>query len=288
MGALERRNDPLQPRGPLEGIERLLVGDGEVAGAALIAQPRVLGPRAGVVQSGGDRVGLEDLAVLVLHDRRVGAVEDPGRAGDGERRAVTAGLDPLPRRLDADQTHRLVGDERDEHADRVRTAPDARDHAVGQAPGGLEDLGAGLVADDALQIAHHRGVGRRAHARADDVVGGLDVGDPVADGGRDGLLEGAGSVLDRLHARAEQTHALHVGLLAAHVLRAHVDDALEIEQRAGGGGGDPVLAGAGLGDDPPLAHPRGQQRLAQGIVDLVGAGVVEVLALEIDRMAGGL
>ena len=93
---------------------------------------------------------------------------------------------------------------------------------------------------------------------------------------------------DRLDARAQQLHALDVGLLAAHVLGAHVDDALQAQQRARGGGGDPVLAGAGLGDDPRLAHPLGEQRLAERVVDLVGAGVVEVLALEVDRVAGRL
>jgi hypothetical protein len=41
-----------------------------------------------------------------------------------------------------------------------------------------------------------------------------------------------------------------------------------------------VLPGAGLGDHPGLADPLGQQRLAQHVVDLVRAGVVEVLALE--------
>ena len=40
----------------------------------------------------------------------------------------------------------------------------------------------------------------------------------------------------------------HVGLLAADVLLAHVDDALQAEHGAGGGGGHAVLAGAGLGD----------------------------------------
>ena len=43
-----------------------------------------------------------------------------------------------------------------------------------------------------------------------------------------------------------------------------------------------MLAGAGLGDDPPLAHAHRQQHLAEGVVDLVGAGVVEVFALEVD------
>jgi hypothetical protein len=47
-------------------------------------------------------------------------------------------------------------------------------------------------------------------------------------------------------------------------------------------GGDAVLAGAGLGDDALLAHAPGQQDLAEHVVDLVRAGVVELVALEID------
>ena len=81
---------------------------------------------------------------------------------------------------------------------------------------------------------------------------------------------------------AEQPHAGDVERLALGVDLAHVDDALEAHQRAGGGGGDAVLARAGLGDDPGLAHALGQQRLAEHVVDLVRAGVVEVLALEQD------
>jgi hypothetical protein len=51
---------------------------------------------------------------------------------------------------------------------------------------------------------------------------------------------------------------------------------------ATGGAGHAVLAGAGLGDDPRLAHVLGEQRLADGVVHLVRAGVVQVLALEED------
>jgi hypothetical protein len=43
-----------------------------------------------------------------------------------------------------------------------------------------------------------------------------------------------------------------------------------------------VLARTGLRDDARLAHPLGQQRLGDDVVDLVRAGVVEVLALEDD------
>ena len=49
-----------------------------------------------------------------------------------------------------------------------------------------------------------------------------------------------------------------------------------------------MLAGAGLGDDPPLAHALRQQRLAERVVELVRAGVVEVLALEVDRASAAL
>ena len=43
-----------------------------------------------------------------------------------------------------------------------------------------------------------------------------------------------------------------------------------------------MLAGAGFGDDPRLAHAPGEQDLAEHIVDLMRAGVVQLLALEID------
>ena len=46
-----------------------------------------------------------------------------------------------------------------------------------------------------------------------------------------------------------------------------------------------MLAGAGLGDDAGLAHAPRQQNLAQAIVDLVRAGVIEVFALQINLRA---
>ena len=57
---------------------------------------------------------------------------------------------------------------------------------------------------------------------------------------------------------------------------------------AGGGGGDAVLAGSRLGDDALFAHAEGEQRLADGVVDLVGAGVEQVLALEPDLRAAAV
>ena len=84
------------------------------------------------------------------------------------------------------------------------------------------------------------------------------------------------------HLRAEQLHAEDVRLLPLDVDRAHVDDAVEAEQRAGRRRRDAMLARAGLGDDARLAHAPRQQDLAEHIVDLVRAGVVQLLALEVD------
>jgi hypothetical protein len=46
-----------------------------------------------------------------------------------------------------------------------------------------------------------------------------------------------------------------------------------------------VLARAGFGDDPRLAHALREQDLADAVVDLVRAGVVQLVALEVDLRA---
>jgi len=57
---------------------------------------------------------------------------------------------------------------------------------------------------------------------------------------------------------------------------------LHAEARRDRGRGDAVHAGAGLGDHALLAHAAGEQRLADGVVDFVRAGVVQVLAFQVD------
>ena len=157
--------------------------------------------------------------------------------------------------------------------------------ASGSAAFGFQNLPPRLFADHLVKIAHHHRIRMRAERRAEQVVGVADVGDPVAHGFADGVLERAAAARDAHHLRAQQTHAEDVQPLPAHVFLAHVDDALEAEQRADRGGGDAVLARAGLGDDALLAHAPGEQRLAQAVVDLVRAGVQQVLALELDVRA---
>ena len=236
-------------------------------------------------------MGFDRLPVLVLQEVAQGAVEDAQRAG------VQGGCRPArvhagPSRLAADDPHGGVVEEGVEQADGVRSAADARDGDVGQPARQLEHLGAGLLPDDPLKVAHERREGVRARRRAEDVVRRVDVGHPVAEGLVDRVLERGRPRRDRDDLGAEDLHARHVQGLAAHVLRAHVYRALQAEQGGGGRGGDAVLARAGLGDDPGLAHRLGEERLAQHVVDLVRARVVEVLAFEQDagpaRVAGEL
>ena len=178
-------------------------------------------------------------------------------------------------------TSRVVEEGR-EQPDRVGAAADAGGDGVGQRAGQLEALRAGLVADAAAEVADHRRERVRSGGRAEAVGGVVDAGHPVADRLVDGVLEGARARRHRDHLGAEQLHPRDVERLPLGVDLAHVDGAVEAEVRRRGGRGDAVLAGTGLGDHPGLAHPLGEQRLAEHVADLVGAGVVEVLALEQD------
>ena len=97
--------------------------------------------------------------------------------------------------------------------------------ASGSRPLALEHLLARLVADDPLEVAHHRRERVRAGDGAEDVVRRLDVGDPVAERLVDRVLEGARAGGHRDDLGAEQPHAGDVERLPAGVLLAHVDDA---------------------------------------------------------------
>ena len=149
---------------------RLGVGGIEDLQAPGSVERRELGPDARVVEAGGDRVRLDDLAVPVLEQVRARAVQDAGRAA-GQGRGMVAGRDPLPGRLDADQAHVRLADEPAQQADGVGAAADAGHGQVRQPALDPAELGGGVVADDALEVAHHPRVGVRPDGRAQDVVG---------------------------------------------------------------------------------------------------------------------
>jgi hypothetical protein len=127
-----------------------------------------------------------------------------------------------------------------------------------------------------------------ARDRAEEIIGVLNVLHPVANGFVDGVLEGPGAAGDGDDFGAEEPHPEDVKSLPAHVLLAHVDNALHAEQGGHSGRGDAMLPRSGFGQKARLSHPFRQQPLPQGVVDLVRAGVVEVLPLEVDLAAEDL
>src|SRR5471032_2956833 len=147
----------------------------------------MLGADARVVEAGRDRMRVENLPVLVREQRRTRTVQHPG---------ATAAERSGTRSLDADKAHLVVRKEVEEHPDRVRAAADARDDRIRQTALCCEHLRARLAADHPLEVAHYLRVRSWADARADQVVGGVDVCDPVADRLARRLLERARPELD--------------------------------------------------------------------------------------------
>src|SRR5215211_2995275 len=165
---------------------------------------------------------------------------------------------------------------------RVRACADAGDDGVGVAAETLAALGLYLRPDNGLEVAHDPGVRRGPDDAPYDVVGVLDVRHPVPYRLVDGVFEGARTAQDEHDLGPEKLHPHDVQPLAVGVFFAHVDDAFLAVEGSDGGRGDTVLARTGLGDDAFLAHTVGEQDLAQGVVDLVGTGVRQILALEPD------
>ena len=170
----------------------------------------------------------------------------------------------------------------------IGAAADAGDERIRQSAFGGLHLLARLAADDRLEIAHHGGIRMRAGHRTDAVERIGNVGDPVAQCLVHRIFKRLRAQLDAANLGPEHLHPQHVRLLPLDVDRAHVDDAGQPELGAQRRGGDTMHAGAGLGDDAGLAHAPGQHDLAEHVVHLVRAGVVELLALEIDFGAAAM
>ena len=285
MGRLQSGNDALEAAAELEGVQRLLVGGGEIFHPAHVPQPGMFRPDAGIIEARRDGMAFQNLPVVVHQQIGAVAVEHAGLAARQRGRMAIGLGQAMACRFNAEDLHAGVVEEGMEQADGVRAPADGRDQRIRQAPFGGHHLLAHLVADDALKIADHHGIGVRTSGGADAVEGGVHIGDPVAQGLVHGVLEGARARLHGHDGGAQHLHAEHIGRLPRHIDRAHVDDAFEAIFGAGGGGGDAMLARARLRDDALLAHAHGQQDLAQHIVDLVGAGVVQLVALEVDFRA---
>ena len=81
---------------------------------------------------------------------------------------------------------------------------------------------------------------------------------------------------------SQKLHPVDIEGLPLDVMGSHEHLALQSEIGGQSRGRDTVLPRTRLGDHPGLAHPLGEEALADDVVDLVGASVVQVLPFEID------
>ncbi len=241
---------------------------------------------AGIVETGRDRMRLGDLAVLVLQQIGLVAVEHAGRSA-GEAGGMLALSSPWPAASTpsiATSASSRNGWNRPIAFDPPPIAATSRSgrrsirpRASARALPCRSPTGSRGPAPDRM----------RAGGGADDVESVVDVRDPVAQGLVHRILQrlragGDGRGLRRRAARMRKT----LGCCRSTSLGAHEDRC-----RAGRSAPRPWRwrRHAGRRRSPammrvlPMRH--GEQDLADAIVDLVRAGVVQLLALEIDLRA---
>ncbi|EGE58214.1 hypothetical protein RHECNPAF_334005 [Rhizobium etli CNPAF512] len=284
MRGLERRDDAFEAGQGLEGLKRFVVHDRHIIDPADIAEPRMFRTDARIIETGRNRMAFLDLAITILKQIGAVAVQDARRTS-GDRRAMFVALQALAAGFDANDLHRGIVEEGVEDADRIRAAADGSDNEIRQTAFGRQHLLFRLRADHRLEIADHLRIGMRAGRRADEIIGVLDIGDPVAQRLVHGVLQRATACRHRFDFRSKQLHAENVRRLTLDVGCAHVDDAGKSEAGGNSGRSDAVLAGASFRNDARLAHALGEQDLADAVVDLVRAGVVQLLAFEVNLRA---
>ena len=124
-----------------------------------------------------------------------------------------------------------------------------------------------------------------ANDGTDNIKSLFRVVHPVPNGLAGSVLERSGTGGDRPDLGAEQLHSCYIGSLTPDILFTHIDNAVKIEQCAYRSCCNSMLTGTGFGYDPFFAHPPGEKRLPQGVVDLVGSGVAEIFAFQVDCCA---
>src|SRR6266403_2257446 len=212
MCGFERGNDAFGTRQKLCCIKSCSIGDGGIFCPALISQPGVLGTDRWIVETCGNGMRGGDLPVVRLQDVSVGALQNArSRSGEPLRRSETcrvfAQFVAAATSFDAYHLHGLVFQEFVEEAHGVRAAANAGEKMRGQTLFRGKDLCAGLAPNAGMKIAHHRRIRMRTQNRAEEVVRGADVGDPVAHRLIDGVFQSTAAGLDADHFRAEHAHA---------------------------------------------------------------------------------
>ena len=125
-------------------------------------------------------------------------------------------------------------------------------------------------------------IGMRSHRGTQRIIGAVGIGHPIAQGLIDGGAQSFIAACHRHHGGPQQLHAIHIGCLPLDIDRAHVHHAGHSEPCGRCRACHPVLAGAGFRDDALGSQALCQQRLPDGVVDLMRAGMRQVLAFQPD------
>ena len=282
MRAFNRRNDAFGFAEILESAHGFLIGCPGIVDASDFFEPCVFRADGCVIQTGGDGIRVEGLAFGILEKIALGTLEHAQFAGSrSETNGMTPGFGAIAARLVAVQIHAFVIKESVHDADGVGTAADAcanRIRMVDAVP--ILKLLLGFLTDDLLEVAHHCREWMRTGNSAQQVVSVFYIGNPVTKSLVDGVLKDVIAQGDFHDFRTEHAHTCNVQGLTTRIDLAHVDAAFQAEHGAHRSGGDTVLTCTGFSDDTGLAHALDQQSLPECIVDLVRAGMVEILTLE--------
>src|SRR5271165_5783515 len=152
-------------------IERLLVAGRNIFCPPLIVQPRVFRPNRRIIQSRRNRMGGRDLSRYVLQNKGVSSLQHPGPASlSAEPRGMFSQRVSPSSSFHANELHVAIADELIERTDSVGTPANTSDYGGRQLPFRFENLLARLFADDAVEVAHHGGIGMRAQHAAQQVM----------------------------------------------------------------------------------------------------------------------
>jgi hypothetical protein len=80
MSRLEGGYDSFRARKHLESIKRFTIGCGYIANTAGVPEENMLRSYPGIVETGGNAVGLQDLPFTILKDTGTGSMKQPGGA----------------------------------------------------------------------------------------------------------------------------------------------------------------------------------------------------------------
>ncbi|KAF5033571.1 hypothetical protein DSECCO2_605270 [anaerobic digester metagenome] len=196
VGRFQGRDDALQPGQALECVQGLHVGDRRELDDLAVIEPGQLGTHAGVVEAGRDRMGVLQLAALVLQKIALVALHDADLGRGPEAGGIVAHGRAAAAGLGAVEADAWFLQKRMEKADGVGTAAHAGHQVVGQPALALHELCAHLAADDGLEVADHDRVREGPQGRTQDVVRVLQVLDPVFQRRVDRVLQGLRTVGD--------------------------------------------------------------------------------------------